>query len=167
MKHILGIFLALFVVSGAYAVPATVQKVIDGDSIKVTMADSEGKDIVQEVRLANADSPTFPGHCSVSKQVSQQALNRAKTLMPEGSIVELQNITKGKKSKRIIANVILADGRDVGEILIKEKLAHEYDGTKHQSWCEKEDIESTFVKRRKHSNHKYKPKSKSKSKSSS
>lgn len=136
MKHIFGIFLALFVVGGAYAVPATVVGVIDGDSIYVRFLDDES-DKQHNVRLINANAPDFPAKCRSMKQLAQQAYERAQALMPVDSVVELKNIKEDEKAKRIKANVILSDGRDVGQILINEKLAKSYDGKTHESWCSK------------------------------
>ena len=135
MKHIFGVFLALFVVGGAYAETATVKEVIDGDTIKVTMVDSEGNDVVKEVRLANSDSPEMGLGCDSSKQLAKRAQARAKALMPQGAKVQLKNVKDDEFTNRIDANVILSDGRDVGAILIKENLAHSFDGKKRASWC--------------------------------
>ena len=52
-----------------------------------------------------------------------------------GTIIELKNIKDDKYLGRIDANVILPDGRDVGDILIKEQLARPYNGGKRHSWC--------------------------------
>ena len=137
MKHIFGIFLALFVVSGAYATSGTVLEVVDGDTIVVVIPSDTENDVVQKVQFANANAPEFPATCSAVKQIAQQAQDRAKALMPQGTTVELKNIKENDKYKYVEANVVLPDGRDVGEILIKEKLAKSYDGKNHEPWCKK------------------------------
>ena len=135
MKHIFGIFLALFLIESVSATPAVVTGVDDGDTLFVFFLDGEDKDPGATVRFANMDAPEKRGICKKERQLGQTAYDRLVELLPQNTVVELQNIKKDKNSKRIVANVILSDGRDVGEILITENIGRSYDG-KHESWCE-------------------------------
>ena len=56
-------------------------------------------------------------------------------LLPVGMTVDLQNIKDDKYLGRIDANVILSDGRDLGDVLIKQKLARPYNGGRRYGWC--------------------------------
>ena len=58
-------------------------------------------------------------------------------LIPVGSTIEIKNITNDKYDGRIDANVFDNNNRDVGQILIKEKLGRPYSGGARRSWCSK------------------------------
>jgi len=57
-------------------------------------------------------------------------------LIPEGTKVEVKEAVKDLQGKKIKGNVKLSDGRDIGEILIKEKLGRKYDYKIIPNWCE-------------------------------
>ena len=136
MEYIFGIFLALIIAGGAYAETVVIDNVMDGDSLFVVKHLEDGTNKRLSVHLINADSPEyFPGVCKTAEQVAKRAQERARALMPVGTEVELKNITKEAFSEKIFANVVLSDGRDVGQILIKENLAHTFDGKNRKDWC--------------------------------
>ena len=135
MKHVFGIFLALFVVGGAYAVPARVSDIISGDKILMVASLDGGDEAFVQIRLVNADAPELRDKCDSAKRTAKSAKERLASLMPIDSVVELKNVKKDMFTSRFFANVILPDGRDVGEILIKEKLGRAFDGVHRYSWC--------------------------------
>ena len=55
-----------------------------------------------------------------------------------GDHVQLTNVTLGKYGGRIIADVLLADGRSLAALLIAEGLGREYDGGRREGWCDGE-----------------------------
>jgi len=132
MKNIFGIFLALFVVSGAYAKTVTVGKVVDGDTF---ITDVSGGEI--PVSIINVDTPELNGKCESEIELANKAKARLIELLPVETVVELKNYEEmGNRHKRIKAEVILPDGSNVGEILIKEKLGRPFDFKHHgQRWC--------------------------------
>ena len=132
MKHIFGIFLALFVVSGAYATSATVKEVVDGDTFFATMS---GKEV--RISLVNVDTPELHGRCQKEVDLGYKAKERLAELIPEGTTVEVKENTKHEFDGRtkMKANVKLSDGRDIGEILIKEKIGRAYDYKVVPDWC--------------------------------
>ena len=67
--------------------------------------------------------------------MAQSARDLLATIIPRGTVVDLQNIKDDKYLGRINANVILPDGRDVGQIMIDSGLARPYSGGKRQPWC--------------------------------
>jgi len=131
MKHIFGIFLALFVVSGAYATTATVTEVVDGDTFMATMANKPVR-----ISLINVDTPELQGRCQKENELANKAKDRLMELIPEGTKVEVKEAVKDLQGKKIKGNVKLSDGRDIGEILIKEKLGRKYDYKIIPNWCE-------------------------------
>ena len=69
--------------------------------------------------------------------MAQNAKDLLATLLPRGTVVDLQNIKDDKYLGRINANVIMPDGRDVGQILIDSGVGRPYRGGKRAGWCEK------------------------------
>ena len=118
----------------SYAVPATVDYVFDGDTFSASVAIG-GANVVARVRLINVDTPEMNGKCESEKQGAVRARERLMQLVPRGTIVELKNIKDDKYPGRIDANVILPDGRDVGNVLINEKLGRRYNGGRRAGWC--------------------------------
>lgn len=121
----------------AYAVPAQVDYVLDGDTFAARVAVADDVKITVRVRLINVDTPELNGACQDEIKLARRARGRLEKLLPRGTIVELNNIKDDKYLGRIDANVVMSDGRDVGNVLVREKLARKYSGGRRQSWCEK------------------------------
>ena len=119
----------------AYAMPATVDYVYDGDTIAAVAHVENGTDVNVRVRLANVDTPEMHGACESETKRANAARERLVQLVPRGTVVELKNIKDDKYVGRIDANVILPDGRDVGRVLINEKHGRPYGGGKRAGWC--------------------------------
>ena len=124
----------------AYAVPAQVDYVLDGDTFAARVAVADDVKITVRVRLINVDTPELNGACQDEIKLARRARGRLEKLLPRGTIVELNNIKDDKYLGRIDANVVMSDGRDVGNVLVREKLARKYSGGRRQSWCEKWNI---------------------------
>ena len=136
MNNIFRFVCILFIVEGAYAMPATVDYVYDGDTFAAVAHVDKNTDAKVRVRLRNVDTPEMHGACANETQRANAARARLMKLVPRGTVVELKNIKDDKYIGRIDANVILPDGRDVGNVLIKEKHGRPYNGGKRKSWCE-------------------------------
>ena len=118
-----------------YAVPAVVDYIFDGDTFSAQVFLEPTVKITVRVRLINIDTPEIKGACRREKDLAQRAKSRLMELIPRGTVVELGNIKDDKYLGRIDANVILFDGRDVGDVLVRENLARPYNGEKRKSWC--------------------------------
>ena len=127
---------SLFVICRTYAMPATVDYVYDGDTFSAIAHIDNNTDANVRVRLINVDTPEIHGACEYETRRANAARERLMKLIPRGTVVELKNIKDDKYVGRIDANVILSDGRDVGNILIREKFGRAYNGGKRKSWCE-------------------------------
>ncbi|VAX17524.1 hypothetical protein MNBD_NITROSPINAE02-392 [hydrothermal vent metagenome] len=96
-----------------------VTRVYDGDTIAVNINGKENK-----VRLLGIDTPEKKGpytkeepmSADASRRTAQLALNKIVTLVYGGE-------TLRDRYKRLLAHVILPDGRTLNEILLKEGLA--------------------------------------------
>ena len=133
-KFIVAIF-SICCVANVCAMPATVDYVFDGDTFAAVAHINNETDADVRVRLINVDTPEMNGKCESEIAKANAARARLMKLVPRGTVVELQNIRDDKYIGRIDANVILPDGRDVGKILINEKLGRPYNGGRRASWC--------------------------------
>ncbi|MCA9367217.1 thermonuclease family protein [Candidatus Kaiserbacteria bacterium] len=112
-------------VASATDSPATVEKVIDGDTIIVR--DAAGKAVT--VRLIGIDTPEVEGLPAGAECYGAEASAAAHSLLPVGATVTLTTDNTQAtydKYNRLLAYVTIADGRDVGEWLIREGYAYEY-----------------------------------------
>ena len=136
MNKIFCAILSVFLVGAANAVPAVVDYIFDGDTFAAAVSLEPDISISVRVRLINIDTPELNGQCASEISKALKAKERLAELLPIGETVNLENIKEDKYLGRIDANVYLLDGRDVGEILVKEKLARRYNGGKRTSWCD-------------------------------
>ncbi len=137
MKKILLIFYSLIVCQIASATSVRVAYIIDGDTFvgDVILADKSEVNSVK-VRLRNVDTPELHGDCESEIKRAEYAKQRLGELIPVDSIVEIKNVKNDKYAGRIDANVYDSLKRDVGAILIKEKVGRPYSGGKRKSWCD-------------------------------
>lgn len=127
---------AVLVCGRAYAVPAVVDYVLDGDTFAAHVLVADGVGVDARVRLSDVDTPEIHGACEREIQMALRARDRMADLLPVGSVVELRNIKDDKYLGRIDADVYLSDGRNLSKILLDEKLGRPYDGGHRASWCE-------------------------------
>ena len=136
MRRCIIAVLAMLFPCVAGAVPATVNYIFDGDTFAAYVNLADDIRISVRVRLINADTPELSGKCAKEIDAANRAKDRLAELLPIGSAVELTGIKDDKYLGRIDAYVVLPDGRDVGKVLISEKLARPYSGGRRVSWCE-------------------------------
>lgn len=127
---------AVLVCGRAYAVPAVVDYVLDGDTFAAHVLVADGVGVDARVRLSDVDTPEVHGACEREIQMAVRARDRMLYLLPKGCVVELRNIKDDKYLGRIDADVYLSDGRNLSKILLDEKLGRPYDGGRRASWCE-------------------------------
>jgi endonuclease YncB( thermonuclease family) len=138
MKLLASFLLSALVLSQARAaepVRAVAGYVFDGDTFAAQVKLENDVSISVRVRILGIDAPEIHGDCESEILVAFKARDRLEKLLPAGSVVYLSKIKDDKYLGRIDANVKTADGRDVGAIMIKEKLARKYGGKKRQPWC--------------------------------
>ena len=136
MKRFLVLFCMGFIYQSCLATPVVVKYIVDGDTFigDVLMADNIEVMSVS-IRLINVDTPEIHGACDDEIRRAEYAKQRLEELIPIGSTVEIKNIKNDKYPGRIDANVYDGAGRDVGRVLVREKVGREYSGGKRQSWC--------------------------------
>ncbi len=137
MKNFFVALLFCFLTLDCFATSVVVKYIVDGDTFVGDVL-LNGKTSVNSVsvRLRNVDTPEIHGQCNWEIQRAKYAKQRLGELIPVGSTVEIKNVKNDKYAGRIDANVFDAAGRDVGSILVKEKIGRPYSGGKRLSWCD-------------------------------
>ncbi len=105
----------------------------DGDTFKVDIDDYPpiiGKNIA--IKIANIDTPDLNSKDPELKMKAYKAKIFTKNFLENGSVVILKNI-KRDKYFRLNADVIV-DGKNLGDELLKNKLALPYNGNKKPKW---------------------------------
>ncbi len=136
MKKCISFLAMIFVAGSVHAAPAVVDYIFDGDTFAAYVQLQDDVRISVRVRLMNVDTPELHGECEYEITRANMARERLAELIPVGSVVELSKIKDDKYLGRIDAYVKTPDGRDVGEILISEKLGRPYKGGRRAGWCE-------------------------------
>lgn len=109
----------------------------DGDTITISIPDVHpliGKNI--SVRILGLDTPEIKTQDKCEKAAGRMAKNLVENLLKNAKNIEIRNIQRDKYF-RILGDVNF-DGKDLREILLKNKLAYEYFGStkKKINWCE-------------------------------
>ena len=119
------------------ATPVRVAYIDDGDTFvgDVKLNDKTTVSNVK-IRLRNVDTPELHGNCKSEIKRAEYAKQRLGELIPVGSTVEINNVKNDKYVGRIDANVYDSANRDVGKVLVKEKIGRPYAGEKRKSWCD-------------------------------
>ena len=141
MRYLIAALLVLpSVAMAADAIPgpivATVIGVYDGDTLTVNAYPWPGMTIRIAVRINGIDTPEIRGLCDAEKELAKRARDYVRATV--GDHVQLTNVTMGKYAGRVIADVLLADGRSLAALLIAEGLGREYDGGRREGWCDGE-----------------------------
>jgi endonuclease YncB( thermonuclease family) len=115
-------------------VPARVERVIDGDTVKVEALIWIGQSLKVSVRLAGIDAPEIfrPG-CAAERQQGQRAAAFVEAMLAEGEGAALYNVVADKYGGRVVARLETAQGEDVGAALIAAGLAASID--ERRDWC--------------------------------
>lgn len=101
---------------------ASVERVIDGDTVKMRVAIWIDQEIVVSVRLADVDAPElFRPKCAAERTLAEQSKAFTEDFLSRGDI-RLANVRYGKYAGRVVAQ-IAADGEDLGEALVSAGLA--------------------------------------------
>ncbi len=125
-------------------VPAVVEEVIDGDTLRVRARIWLGQDLAIYVRLAGVDTPEVRGACARERELAQQARDFVASRLAPGrdpggdreASVQLREVRYGKYARRVVARVETAAGLDLGTALLAAGLAQPYDGGRRPIWCD-------------------------------
>ena len=115
--------------------PATVLRVIDGDSLVVRATIWLGQKVETTVRLLGVDTPELRGACGEERDLATRSRAFTARLAETGAEVTLSDIQLGKFAGRVLARVVTTDGVDIGQALIDAGLARPYRGGRRGTWC--------------------------------
>ena len=137
MKKLLLFFCGLVICQNSLATPVVVKHIIDGDTFIGDILLADGIEVISvSIRLRNVDTPEIHGNCDKEIRRAEYAKQRLSELIPLGTTVEIDHIKNDKYAGRIDANVYDNANRDVGLVLVQEKVGRPYSGGKRQSWCD-------------------------------
>ena len=124
------------VCQNSFATPVRVAYIIDGDTFVGDVMLADKTEVMSvKIRLRNVDTPEIHGNCDTEIKRAKYAKQRLAELLPVDSVVEIKNIKNDKYAGRIDANVYDSANRDIGAVLVKEKVGRSYNGGKRKSWC--------------------------------
>ncbi|MEO1136420.1 MAG: thermonuclease family protein [Pseudomonadota bacterium] len=110
---------------------ARVERVIDGDTIKMRVAIWLDQEILVSVRLADVDAPElFRPKCEEERRKAKAAKAFVETFL-QGGEADLQEIERGKYAGRVVAR-IKTDRGDLSRALVAAGLG--VDG-RRGDWC--------------------------------
>ena len=137
MKKFVSFGVLCFCCQMCLATPVRVTYIIDGDTFVGDILLADKTEVMSvKVRLRNVDTPELHGDCESEIKRANYAKQRLGELVPVGSTVEIKNVKNDKYAGRIDANVYDSANRDIGLVLIKEKVGRAYSGGKRKSWCD-------------------------------
>ncbi|MDD0852981.1 thermonuclease family protein [Halobacteriovorax sp. GB3] len=108
----------------------------DGDTITVNIPNVHpllGKKA--KIRVNGVDTPELRTKDKCEKRKGRMAKKLVRSVLKNGKVINLTNVKKGKYF-RIVADVQV-DGKNLSDILLKNKLAYPYRGKtkKKVDWC--------------------------------
>lgn len=115
-------------------VSATVERVVDGDTIEVRARIWLGQSLVVRVRIDGVDAPELKARCEDERRRAEQARDFLSRRL-EGADVKLSRVAYDKYGGRVRADVADKDG-DIAHALLGAGLARPYRGERRRSWCE-------------------------------
>lgn len=108
-----------------------VERVIDGDTVKMRVAIWLDQEILVSVRLADVDAPElFRPKCDDERRKAKAAKAFVETFL-QGGEAALQDIQQGKYAGRVVAR-IETDRGDLGSALVAAGLGV---GGRRGDWC--------------------------------
>ena len=116
-------------------IPATVLRIIDGDTIVVRARIWLGQDLDTLVRLDGVDPPEVKGRCPYENRLALKARAFIQTRTTDGKVV-LHNIHYGKYAGGVVARVQTPGGEDLSDALLRAGLGRGYQGRRWASWCQ-------------------------------
>jgi len=114
-------------------VNATVERVIDGDTIEVRADIWLGQSLLIRVRIDGVDAPELEGRCP-EERVRARSSRDFLLRRLGGGMVKLTRIAYDKYGGRVRARVADVQG-DISEALLAAGLARPYYGGRREPWC--------------------------------
>lgn len=109
----------------------------DGDTIIVDISDIPavfGKHL--PIRIAHIDTPEIHSNSTCEKALAEKAKDLVTKMILASKTIQLESLRRDRYF-RVVAEVKLAGGVNLGSVLLEEKLAIPYEGDKKPAtdWC--------------------------------
>ncbi len=101
-------------------------RVWDGDSLRLGITQK-----AEAIRIFNIDAPEIEGQCAYESDLAQRSKHRLAELL-QGQRVEV--LRQGTDRYGRTLAVVRVNGRDAGDILVREGLARTWSG-RREPWC--------------------------------
>lgn len=124
---------------------ASVERVVDGDTIAVRVTIWLKQDIEVLVRVRGIDAPELHGDCPSEKEGAANATAALARLVTQGEVI-LTAVEGDKYYGRVVADVSTGGGADIGQALLAGGFARAYDGTARQPWCDDGDLSGAIAR---------------------
>lgn len=125
-------------------VPATVERVVDGDTLAVRAKIWLNQELRVMVRLSGVDAPELRGRCAEERALAKSARQFVQEFIhaprSESAQIWLTDIAQGKFGGRILARVTDENGTDLSNALLAAGLARPYSGRTRSSWCLEQQV---------------------------
>ncbi len=137
IKHplILALLITVTIVTVAQAreeisgpVAAEILRVVDGDTLLVEAQPWPQQRMEVYVRIRGIDAPELKSKCARIRDAGMDARQALEALTARSPKIQLTHITGDKYFGRIVANIILPDGRSAADDLLLAGLVRTYDG---------------------------------------
>jgi endonuclease YncB( thermonuclease family) len=115
-------------------VEATVERVIDGDTLLVRALVWPGHSVRVSVRVRGIDAPEIRSRCDDERAAAQVAREALAEMVRDGPIV-MSTISGDKYFGRVLADVATAGGEAVAQSLLAAGLVQPYRGGKRRPHC--------------------------------
>ncbi|MBP2563043.1 endonuclease YncB(thermonuclease family) [Neorhizobium galegae] len=118
-------------------VVAEILRVIDGDTLLVEAQPWPQQKMEVYVRIRGIDAPELKSKCERIREAAFDAHRALEALTATSRKIQLTHISGDKYFGRIVADVVLPDGRNAGHDLLLAGLVQTYDGgRKPQQVCD-------------------------------
>lgn len=115
-------------------VEATVERVLDGDTLAVRAHIWLGQEVAVLVRIRGIDTPELRGRCAAERARAVEARAALAEAVAGGPVV-LSRIEPDKYGGRVLADVSAAGVSAVGHHMIAQGFARAYAGRSRGGWC--------------------------------
>ena len=116
-------------------IPAVVEQVIDGDTVRVRARIWLGQELLTNVRLRGIDAPELHSRCAAERDRAQEAKAWLDARIA-GRKVSLADITSDKYGGRVVARMLTQEGDDLSAALLAQGLVRPYRGGRRGTWCD-------------------------------
>lgn len=106
-----------------------VVRVVDGDTLDISVDLGFSVSIVERLRVAHIDTPELRSPVPDQRVAAKASWDMAMKLLPVGELVGVHSYKSGnEKYGRWLASITLPDGRDFGSVMVELGHAVSYEG---------------------------------------